>query len=143
MEDKLNMSQQGVLAAVKANHVLGCISKRVASRSRKRSFPLSGMREASGALCLGVGPQYADTGEDSEKGHQDGYRSGAHDVRREAERSGLVQPGRKEHGGDLIAVLNYLKRGIIEKMEPDSSHRCLAKQKEAKRRTSCNKEHFN
>lgn len=99
VEDKLNMSQQRVLAAVKANRVLGCISKRVASRPRKRSFPLLGMHEASGALCPDVGPQYADTGEDPEEGHQKGYRSGAHDVRREAERSGLVQSGREEHEG--------------------------------------------
>lgn len=90
-----------------------------------------------------MGPPYADTGEDPEEVHQDSYRSEAHDVRREAEGSGLVQSGREEHQGDLTAVLNYLKRGIIEKMEPDSSHRCSAKGEAAKRRTSCNKEHFN
>lgn len=142
VEDKLNMSQQCVLAATKANQVLGCVSKRVAGRSRKRSFPLLGMHGA-GALCSGVGPPCAGTGEDPEKGHQDGYRSGAHDVRREAEGFGLVQPGRKEHGRGLKVVLNYLRRGIIEKMEPDSSHWCPAKRKEAKRTTSCKKEHFN
>jgi len=74
------MSQQCVLAAVKANHVLDCLAKRVASRARKGSFPLLGMHEASGALCPGVRPQYDDTGEDPEEGHQDGYRSWAHDV---------------------------------------------------------------
>lgn len=130
-------------SAVKANHVPGCISKTVASRSRKRSFSLLGMHEAPGELFPGVGPQYADTGENPEEGHQHGYRSGAHDVWREAEGSGLVQPGTEEHGGDLIAVLNHIRRGILEKMETDSSHRCPAKGEEAKRRTSWNKEHFN
>lgn len=66
-----------------------------------------------------MGTQYADTGYNPDKGHQDGHRSGEHDIRREADGSGLVQPGREKHEGDLIAVLNYLKRGIIDKMEPD------------------------
>lgn len=51
----------------------------------------------------------------SSKGHQDAYISGTHDVQREVEGYGLVQPGREECGGDLIAVLNYLKRGIFNR----------------------------
>jgi len=42
----------------------------------------------------------------------------------------------------LIPVLSYLKREIIEKMEPDSSHRCPAKGKEGERRSSCGKDHI-
>lgn len=38
-EDKLNVSQQCVLAAAKVNHGLGCFSQRVASRSRKWPCP--------------------------------------------------------------------------------------------------------
>lgn len=80
VEDKLNASQQFVLAAAKVNHVLGCFSQRAASRSRKRPFPLLGMHEASGAPCPSVGPQAADTEEDPEKGHRESYRSGAQKV---------------------------------------------------------------
>lgn len=79
----------------------------LASRSKKQSFPPLGMHEVFGALRPGVGPQYANTGEDPEEGHQDGYRSGAHDVQREAEGSAW----KRGVGGDLTTVLNYLKKG--------------------------------
>ncbi|GAB0180716.1 cAMP-dependent protein kinase inhibitor alpha [Grus japonensis] len=37
---KLNMSQKCELAALNSNHILGCIKRRVASRSRKVILPL-------------------------------------------------------------------------------------------------------
>lgn len=40
MYSKLNLSQQCILAAVKANYILGCISKNTASRSRGVIIPL-------------------------------------------------------------------------------------------------------
>lgn len=36
-------------------------------------------------------------------------------MQREVEGYGLVQPGREECEGDLIDVLNYLKRGIFNR----------------------------
>lgn len=116
VEDKLNMSQWCVLVAEKAKYVWGCISKRVASRLRKWSFPLFSIHKAYGALCPGLGPQYnAGTGEDAEEGHQDGYRSGVHHsvhhIQREAEVPGLVQPRSGESGGNLTAVFSDQKKG--------------------------------
>ncbi|PKU33807.1 hypothetical protein llap_15889 [Limosa lapponica baueri] len=40
VDEKLNMSQQWVLTAQKASHILGCITRSVASRSREVILPL-------------------------------------------------------------------------------------------------------
>lgn len=76
-EDKLNVSQQCVLAAAKVNSAPACFSQRVASRPREWPCPLLSMHEAPEAPCPGVGPQAAVAEEDPQKGYQEGYRSGA------------------------------------------------------------------
>jgi len=40
VDENLNMNRQFVLAAQKANSILGCIKRRVASRSREGILPL-------------------------------------------------------------------------------------------------------
>ncbi|KAJ7414822.1 hypothetical protein WISP_81711 [Willisornis vidua] len=40
VDEKLNMSQQRALAAQRANHILGCIKRNVASRLREGILPL-------------------------------------------------------------------------------------------------------
>jgi len=49
MDEKLNMSQQCVLAAQKANHILGCIKTSTATLSREGILPL-----CSGEISPGI-----------------------------------------------------------------------------------------
>lgn len=80
VKEKINMSQQCMLASYKANITLGCRKRRVASRSREIILPLS-HETASGVLHSAVGsPAQEGHGlvEDCpEEGHKDDQRAGA------------------------------------------------------------------
>ena len=57
VDNKLPLSQQHVLVAKKANGVLGCMKRSVASRSREVILPLLHASETTfGVLCPVLGP---------------------------------------------------------------------------------------
>jgi len=54
-DNKVTMSQQCALAAQKANGILGCINRSVASRSREVLLPLCPSEAPSAVLCPVLG----------------------------------------------------------------------------------------
>ncbi|GAB0191985.1 hypothetical protein GRJ2_001663800 [Grus japonensis] len=60
VNEKLNMTQQCVLAAQKASHILGCIKTAMTSRSRDRILPLySALMRSHLEYCVQLwGPQF-------------------------------------------------------------------------------------
>ncbi|PKU33446.1 hypothetical protein llap_16250 [Limosa lapponica baueri] len=78
--NRMTMSQQRALVAKKANGILGCIKKRVPSRSREVIFPLCPGEAPSGELCLvldsSVEEGHGTTGRSPAKGYKDAQGNG-------------------------------------------------------------------
>jgi len=77
---KLNMTWQCALTAQKANHILGCIRRSVASSSREVVLPLCSGETTPGVLRPALDPpsqeSHGHVGVDPEEGHKNDQRGG-------------------------------------------------------------------
>ena len=101
VDERLNMSWQCVLAAQKANYVLGCIKRSFTSRLREVILFLC---SALVGLHLEWRPPtregHGAVGVDPEEGYEDNQRAGAPSLWEQAERAGAAWR-RKGSGGTL------------------------------------------
>jgi len=114
VEEKLDMSHQCALAAQKANRILGCIKRSVASRSREGILPLYSTGETpSGVLRPALEPpaqkRHGPVGAGPEEATKM-IRGLEHLFSEERWRElGLLSLEKRRLQGDLIAAFQYLK----------------------------------
>ena len=97
MDERLSESHQCLLAAQKANSILGCIKRSMTSRAREVILPFCFHVTPPGVLCpvLGSPTQegHGAVGVGPDKGHEDDQRAGAPLLWGQAERAGALQAG--------------------------------------------------
>lgn len=130
VDTKLRGRRKHVLAAKKANSLLGCISQRAASTARELILPLCSavLRHiwvAVPSAGLLVQERHGLPGVSPVKGHRDDEETGASSVLASGRlrELGLASLEQRRLRGNLINVFNFLWEGV-KKMLPDSSQRC-------------------
>jgi len=131
VDEKLNMSRQCVLAAQKANRILGCIKSSMASRLREGILPLySTLMRPHLESCIQLwSPQHKKDMDVLEWVQRTAMKMirgleylSYKDRLRELE---LFRLEKRRLWGDLITVFQYLK-GPTGRMERDFSQGCVA-----------------